>query len=490
MEQKINVLLIEDDPDYTLLMNLYINEACGSTLQYDLENVVSLAQGLDQLARKEFDIVLLDLMLPDSQGLETLAELRRHAPGVPVVVLTNIVLEETGLQAIGAGAQDFLIKSKVDQQQLRRAIGYAIERGRVYGQMESLVRAAPDGIVIIDEARMVRYANPAALALLDRGLEQVQGHLFEYPLAAKGAIELKLAGPKGKITVEVRLAPVDWRGAPARLVALRDITELKRLEQVRAEIKERRRLDQLKDKLLSTVSHELRTPLSIIKMAVATLRDRLTGPLTDDQANMVQTADRNISRLARILSNFLDLSRLESGSAHVDLQTLDSGVLIREVTDDLRMTYNKKNVSLHLIAPKELPQVRADRDMITQVMGNLLDNALRYARDRVQVRAQRLEDQVIISVIDDGPGIPEGRSADLFDKFIQLDRPKGGAGYKGTGLGLAICREIMSLNGGRIWAENVKSWGAGFHIALPVAEPAADSSAAPLAGGHHGKSKK
>lgn len=490
MDKSIRILLIEDDPDYTLLMNLYINEACGAAVAHEMENAVSLAQGLDLLARKEFDIVLLDLMLPDSQGLDTLAELRRRAPGVPVIVLTNIAFEETGLKAIGEGAQDFLIKSKVDQQQLRRSIGYALERSRLYGQMESLVRASPDGAVIIDSKGMVRYVNPAALTMLNRTVEQVQGRLFEYPLQGDGPLELKLPGPSGEITAEVRLAPVEWRGAPARLVTLRDITELKKNEQIRAEIKERLHMDELKDKMLSTVSHELRTPLSIVKMAVGTIRDRLAGPLTPDQDNMIRTADRNISRLTRILSNFLDLSRLESGTAYVDPQPVDAVELIREVTEDLRLACNNKHISLIIDAAADLPEVRADRDMLAQVLGNLLDNALRYARQRIEVRARRSEAEVVVSVIDDGSGIPEGKDSELFNKFIQLDRARGGGGYKGTGLGLAICREIMSINGGRIWAENVKGMGAGFHFALPVAEPAAPSAAASPAGGAHVDSEK
>jgi len=487
MDKSVRILLIEDDPDYTLLMNLYVHEACGNVLKQEMVNAVSLAQGLDQLARGEFDIVLLDLMLPDSQGLETLARLREAAPGVPVVVLTNMALEETGLQAIGAGAQDFLIKSRIDAQQLSRTIGYALERSRLYGQMESLVRTAPDGLVIVDSARVVRYANPAALALFKRTQEEVQGRLFDYPLEGSGPSELKLPSDSGEVTVEARMGPIEWRGSKAQLVTLRDITELRKYEQVRAEIKERRDMDVLKDKMLSTVSHELRTPLSIVKMAVGTIRDRLAGPLTSEQENMIQTADRNISRLTRILSNFLDLSRLESGSAYVDPQAFDPAELVREITDDLRMTYKYKNVSLTVDAASPGAAVRADRDMITQVLGNLLDNALRYARDRVQVRVRTLDGEVVVSVIDDGRGIPKGKSADLFNKFVQLDRPRGGEGYKGTGLGLAICREIMTINGGRIWADNVKGWGAGFHIALPAV--AADAAQA-ADGGRHVESNK
>jgi|CXWL01.1.fsa_nt_gi signal transduction histidine kinase len=473
MDQRISVLLIEDDPDYALLMNLYVNEACGDALKYVLESAASLAEGLDLLARKEFDIVLLDLMLPDSHDLDTLAQLRRRAPSIPVVVLTNLDPEATGLKAIGEGAQDFLIKSKVDAQQLRRAIGYALERSRLFGQMEAMVRGSPDGVVIVDHANMVRYANPAALAIFDRKPDQIEGRLFEHSLAAEGACELKLPGPNGERLAEMRAAPIEWKGYKARLVTIRDITELKRLEQVRAEVKERRRMDQLKDKLLSTVSHELRTPLSIIKAAVGTIRDHLAGPLTAQQEEMIATADRNISRLTRILGNFLDLSRLESGNARVDRRPFDLGELIDEIADDLRMTSKSKNVSLLTDLASGLPEVSADKDMITQVTTNLLDNSLRYARDRVQVRTRLVGSEVVVSVIDDGAGIPEGKSDDLFNKFVQLDHPKGGTGYKGTGLGLAISREIMTLNGGRIWAENVKGWGAGFHFALPAAATAA-----------------
>lgn len=465
MEQRVGILLIEDDPDFALLMNLYVNDACGEGVKYVLESAASLLEGLDLLARQEFDIVLLDLMLPDSSGLDTLTQVRRRAPGVPVVVLTNLDPEALDLRAISAGAQDYLIKSKVDPQLLRRAIGHALERSRVFEQMESLVRGSPDGVVIIDDAGIVRYANPAALSLFSRPAERIQGRLFEYPLAPEGPTVVNL--PAGRVG-EIRLADVEWRGRKARLATVRDITELKKLEHIRAEVKERRRMDELKDKLLNTVSHELRTPLSIVVAAVGAVRERLAGPLTEDQEEMLRSADRSLARLTRILDNFLDLSRLESGSACVDRRPLDLAETLREITDDLRMAHRKKDVALLVEIPPGLPLVDADRDMIIQVLGNVLDNALRHARDRVQVVAARRGGELVVSVVDDGRGIPEGRSAELFDRFVQLERPQGGSGYKGTGLGLAICREIMSLHGGRIWAENVKGWGAGFHVALPV----------------------
>ena len=486
MNERIRVLLIEDDPEYALLIRLYVNEAGGETIKYALECANSLAAGLDRLLRQEFDIVLLDLMLTDSEGLDTLARFRRRAPGIPVVILTNLDPAATDLKALSEGAQDFLLKSELNARQLQRAIRYALERSRMFGQMEALVRASPDGVVILDHAGRVRYANPAAFSLFNRTADQIQGRPFEHPLPADAPSEVSLTGPDGKRSVEMRAAPIEWKGVKARLVTIRDITELKRLEQVRAEVKERRQMDQLKDKLLSTVSHEMRTPLTIIKVAVSTTCSGLAGPLTHDQEKLLRSADRNITRLTRILNNFLDLSRLESGRAHVDRQSVDLGQLVREIADDLRTLYKNKNVSLFVNYAPELPPVFADRDMLAQAISNLLDNALRYARSRVQVRVKRVGEEIVLSTLDDGLGLPDGGKADLFNKFVQLDRPKGGDGYKGTGLGLAICREIMSLNGGRIWAENVPKWGAGFHFALPAVVPAPASAE----GGSPGKNRR
>lgn len=470
MDQRVRVLLIEDDPDYVMLMSVYINEACGESLRYVLESAVSLQSGLDLLARQEYDIVLLDLMLPDSRGLATLVAVRAKAASVPVVVLTNLDQEDAGLEAIVHGAQDFLSKSKLDPGRLRHAIGFALARDRLYHQMEKLVERSPDGMVIVDRSRMVRYANAAALSLFGRRWERFVGRLFDYPLTPDSAVELKLAGSGGEtVAAEMRVAEIEWKGYPAWLATIRDVSELKKLAQARADVRERVNSDQLKDQLLSTVAHELRTPLSVVKAVVGTLRDSLAGPMNGEQTELVATADRHISRLTRLLNNFLDLSRLESRRARVAPRELDPLDLINEVGEGVRMANRGKPAVISFELPAKLPAVKVDADMIAQVLGNLLDNALRYARASVVVRAELKGDDIEVSVTDDGPGIPKGKAKDLFDKFVQLDRPKGGEGYKGTGLGLAISREIITLNGGRIWADGGCGKGACFRFTLPLA---------------------
>ncbi|MFA5139091.1 MAG: ATP-binding protein [Elusimicrobiota bacterium] len=469
MRERIQILLIEDEPDYVVLMSAHLNEACGSSLHFVLECAESLQEGMDLLAQKDFDVLLLDLMLPDSQGIETLVKARAQAREIPIVVLTNLDDEETGLDAIAHGAQDFLGKGKLDARLFKRAVGYALERSRHLSQIESILGNSPYGMVVVDTDGIVRYLNPAAEALFGKGTKEMLGKPFGFPVQPKKTAELRLPGEDGgERILEMRVTEIQWRKDKVCLASIQDLTELRRFEQIRAEIKERRRIDQLKEAFLSTVSHELRSPLTVIKAIVANLRDRLAGPLPEPYDEMIRLADANVCRLGRVINNLLDLSRLESGRARISPAPVDLGKVIEETAQEFRMTAPGKKMNLETDVPPDLPPVCADPDMVAQILCNLMDNALRYARGRVVLRARTVDtDQVQVSVIDDGPGISEDKIGELFNRFVQVDRPTGGSGYKGTGLGLAICKESVRMNKGRIWVESVAGQGAQFHFALP-----------------------
>ncbi len=270
------------------------------------------------------------------------------------------------------------------------------------------------------------------------------------------------------VVVSISLSPVrDPSGRVIGAAAIaRDVTQLKRVERLRSEVENRRRLDKLKDKLLSVVSHELRTPIAIVQGALFNLAEGLAGPLSAGQSRMVDMAHSNAQRLARMINNLLDLSRLESGKTIVNRRPIDLGRVLRDTIEEMTTSGNGRP-GIELDLPPALPEVSADPDMLVQVLSNLLDNALRFARSSVTVRAREEAGSVEVLVIDDGPGIPAESLKELFTKFYQVDRPVGGSGYKGTGLGLAICKEIVSLHGGRIWVESAAGQGARFHFTLP-----------------------
>ncbi len=231
---------------------------------------------------------------------------------------------------------------------------------------------------------------------------------------------------------------------------------------------ERKKLDQLKDDFVNTVSHEFRTPLSIVKGALENLEDGVGGNLTKKQEKSVDMARRNIERLSRLISDLLDLSRLESGRAKMNLQVVDAKTLLEQVVENFRVPAEENKIKLLAEIPKNLPAICVDLDMLEQVLTNLISNALRFARKQAILRVKEVPSQgVQFSVTDDGPGINPEEQKRLFGKFEQLHRPQGGAGYKGTGLGLVICKRIIDHHGGKIWVESTAGQGATFSFLVP-----------------------
>lgn len=316
----------------------------------------------------------------------------------------------------------------------------------------------PDPILRVSREGNLLYANKRALDLLSQFGKQIHTHLTK---DWRSAIEDVLHTQTSK-TVETVL------GERIILFTIAHFGDAHYAYLYGQDITERKKLDQLKDEFISNVSHELRIPLTIVKGAVSNLKDGVVGPLTEKQQEIIQVAGRNIDRLQRLMTDLLDLSRLESGKARVHFREIDLAELLKETAKNFQMAVERKYLSLVVTSSSPLASVYADLDMIHQVLNNLLDNALRYAKKKISLEACEEDDQHMrLTVRDDGSGIDKKNLEIIFEKFKQLQRSGGGPGYKGTGLGLAICREILHRHNGRIWAESESGKGAIFHVTLP-----------------------
>ena len=235
---------------------------------------------------------------------------------------------------------------------------------------------------------------------------------------------------------------------------------------------ERSRLSEALQQWIGSVSHEIRGSLTVIRGALDMLTDSRGGNLTRNQQEYVDMAMRHASFLDNYTNALLDLSRLGSGKAKLDFQPLNIGALVRQCMKTFEAESAGKAVAMELDCPAVIPTVNGDRDMILQVLGNLMSNALRFASTRIVVKirpeAESSIENVRISIIDDGPGIAPEKMGLLFNKFVQLDRRRDSGGYKGTGLGLAICKEILELHHGKIWVDSRFGHGAEFHFQLAV----------------------
>ncbi|NTV29214.1 MAG: PAS domain S-box protein [Candidatus Omnitrophica bacterium] len=225
---------------------------------------------------------------------------------------------------------------------------------------------------------------------------------------------------------------------------------------------------QVKTNFVSTVSHELRTPLASIKSSIDILNTEVPGQLTADQKIFLSRVKANIDRLARLINDVLDLSKLESGKMVMNLIPLRPDELLKDVTESHGLLAKNKGLDLALECAPGLPLLLADRDRLTQVLNNLINNALKFTKQgqvSVSVACEGRK-TMTFCVRDTGDGIQEEDLPKLFQKFQQV----GGASHQvsGTGLGLAICKEIVERHGGRIWVESRFGEGSAFFFDIPV----------------------
>lgn len=230
-------------------------------------------------------------------------------------------------------------------------------------------------------------------------------------------------------------------------------------------------INRMKNEFISMVSHELRTPLTTLKGFVSIVLNEETGPLNDQQRHFLQTSDRAIDRLTLLVSDLLDISRIEAGQIKMQLRPIQLRELCQRLSMSFAAPLSEQKLTLTLNIPETIPQVLADPDRILQVFDNLLTNAIKFTtHGGITITAQDKGDFVMIAVRDTGSGIAKEEQDRIFDKFYQI---KVGSGYpnKGTGLGLAIVKSIVESHRGKVWVESELGKGAEFRFILPRARP-------------------
>ncbi|HSJ90280.1 MAG TPA: HAMP domain-containing sensor histidine kinase [Anaerolineales bacterium] len=229
------------------------------------------------------------------------------------------------------------------------------------------------------------------------------------------------------------------------------------------ELRDLKRQMQLQEDFVSTISHELRTPLGFIKGYSTSLLREDTSWDAETQKEFLKIIDEEADRLSLLIENVLEAARLQSRTLPLRFQTLRLDSVLRDVVTRLRVRHKDLDVSMDL---KNTPSIQGDGVRLAQVFDNLFTNAIKYAPNApITVLLEQVGNQVIISFIDRGPGIPKEALAFIFDRFYRVRTEKS---VTGTGLGLYICKQIIEAHRGKIWAESDPGQGTTFFIELPI----------------------
>lgn len=237
---------------------------------------------------------------------------------------------------------------------------------------------------------------------------------------------------------------------------------LRELQEANRRLKE---LDRRKSDFVANVSHEFRNPLTHVKLLFDLLLDGTYGEINPRQRELLQRGERSVRRLIRLVTDLLDLAKIEFGAMQLQVQEIEVAPFVREIAASFEPEVMAKGIALDVEIQPEVGSIRGDADKLSEVLINLIGNAVKYTPDggSVAVKCAGTDDELLLEIADSGPGIPPEYREKVFDKFerILIDKKEG------TGLGLPIAREIVMLHRGRIRVEGAAGGGSRFLVALP-----------------------
>jgi PAS domain S-box-containing protein len=514
---KIQILLVEDNPGDVILLDEWLQE--DTLAAFELTTVERLDEAIATVCQRQFDILLLDLGLPDSYGLETFTRIHQAAPQIPTIILSGRSDDAFALEAVQSGAQDYLVKGSQSWSIAGRSIRYALERQRAQDNLReseekyrSLAEATDAVICMFDfDGRFIYLNEKAAQSqgiqpadaigktlhqlgprpLADIYLERVQSVIS----TGQGMLVETPVGSKWFRTSFQPVHDVSGKAVKALLSAT-DITPLKTAQQELLEINQSleqrvqartaevlRSRDELsvayaavekaslaKNEFLANMSHELRTPLNgILGMSEALLLE-IRGPLNERQQNMVRAIESSGQHLLSLINDILDLSKIEAGRLELHPEIVSVNDICQASLAFIKEPVLKKGVEVDLTPDPRVTHVLADARSLKQILVNLLSNAVRFTPSQgkvtLQVQANLPQSCIDLSVIDTGIGISPQDQQRLFQPFTQIDSSLTRS-YEGTGLGLALVKRLAELHGGRVALLSQVGQGSRFTVSLP-----------------------
>jgi PAS domain S-box-containing protein len=480
-----NLLVVDDDENNRDMLCRRLKRA-----GYEVSEADGGVSALEKVEHNSYDLILLDIMMPDVDGIEVLKRLRKtySLAQLPIIMATAKGESSDIVDALQHGANDYVTKpidfpvvlARVKTQLARKQA--EDELARANRKMDLILQAAPDGIYGIGADGATTFVNLATSMLAERRQNELLGadlHQLLHagfedgtPCSDPCPVHASLRDAKihrGEMLFRRKDAstfPVEYVSAPllerdevvGSVVVFKDITE-------------RRAVDKLKDEFISVVRRRIHAPLSAVRGSLGLLASGMLGELPGAAAEVLQRAVGNTDSLVRVLSGVLDLVALESGSAPMEPGYCDSAELVITAVDAMRTTAEKAGVTL--AAKPQSVMMHADGHRITQVLTNLIQNAIQVSSSgsTVTIGAQphpiggdAVED-VVFTVTDQGPGIPERDRESLFQRF---HRVSNGRDSGGVGVGLAISRNIVSQHGGSIGFDCTDD-GTTFRFSIPTA---------------------
>jgi signal transduction histidine kinase len=435
-------------------------------------------EGLAVALQKAPDLIITDLRMPGLDGIGIVQALREAERDIPVILMTLHGSEELVVQAFRLGVRDYVSKP-FDVDEMLAAIDRALrelrlrrERDaltrdlmRVNRELEAVLTQTEDGVLVVGDDPKGRIVLINASACTAFGIEgdvsgRPVGEVIDDETLSGVFDEVRTTGEPSRVeivlpddrTLNAQVTPIPTVG---QVAVMQDITQLKEIDRVKSE-------------LVSTVSHDLRSPLTSIKGFADLLE--MAGELNDKQSYFVSKIQHGVDNVTEMISDLLDLGRIEA-EARMEMKLCDLSAIVDQALTGLRDGAEIKGQALVVERAPVVPPVWGNPLRLGQAVSNLIGNAIKYTPEggRIEIEIAAQEGQVIMTVSDDGIGIPADDLAHIFEKFYRVKGPETD-GIAGSGLGLSLVKSIVEKHNGRIWVRSEAGVGSAFTIVLDVAK--------------------
>ncbi len=450
--------------------------------------------GWEMIQKNPYDMVLVDLMMPEMGGLEVLEQIQAYNEQIITIIITGFATIETAVDAMRKGAYDYLPKP-FSPDELRTKISRGLEKRWLLLEAEALrqerdrnllelsneksrtmtlINCMSEGLIATNRAGQIVLMNPAAQHLLNLPVESAVGTTVE-GLLGNPELEKLIAETLETVARTATMTRLDFAAAEGRFLQSNTAPlsdekgETWGTVTVLVDITEDKKLEQLKSDFVSLVSHELKSPVAAIAGYLNLIIDGLTSGNPEKEREIITRSRDKADSLLLLINDLLDMSRAERRGAAKLMEPLSLGPILEETIQFYQNEARAKSINLSAAGLEELPSVLGNRDDLARLFANLVSNAIKYTPERGEVRVdgKQRDGHVEIAVTDTGIGMAKEDLQKIFGEFF---RAKNALARKitGTGLGLAICRRIIEDHHGQITVESELDKGSTFRALLPV----------------------
>jgi PAS domain S-box-containing protein len=489
MSQPFSILVADDEK--------VIREGIQRILARDQLQIVTADNGLQAweiLQRDTFDLLLIDLLMPQMEGMELLKRVKKKHPDQIVVIITGHATIEAAVEAMKSGAYDFITKPFMPDQ-LRLVVRRALEKRALEleaqflreerekglkdiamekSRIQTIVHCMASGVLVTDRDQIVVLHNPALTHLFNITEQPLVGHplpeIDSLKTLSQAIHQVVQGGGPRTISQESSLndpSPVYLRTHTAAVTGENE--EILGSVSVVEDISYLKALDEMKNAFVAMVAHELRAPLSAIQQLNAVIIDGLAGTVTDKQRELLGRSQERTKGLLDLIRDLLDISKMETGRSFQQKEPLDVSSLAEKTVELLLPQTQAKQQLLELTVQPDLPLINADPQAIEEVLTNLISNAVKYTPEKgtIKVELRPKDDYLLIQVADNGIGIAPEDVGRIFDKFYRVKNEKTRS-IVGTGLGLPIVKQLVEAHLGHIEVQSHLDQGTVFNVSLPA----------------------